>query len=284
MTMIRYSSNSRKDGAFRSDVPITDTQIRQHAPSILAMEPHSSRANTYAFIPTLKVLDGLRAQGFEPFEVRQTKCRNADRREFTRHMLRLRHPDLPVQADGTPEIILLNSHDGTSSYQLMSGFFRFVCSNGLIAGSMLHDIRIRHTGNVVNDVIEGSFSVIEDTKQLVRQIDTYRAVELKPAEQQALASAALSLRWGESAPIEMTDLLEPQRREDKGDDLWSVFNRIQEHVLVGGIRGQTQTGKRLTTRAVGGVNENVKLNRALWVLADEMAKLKLDASRFYAKQ
>ncbi|EER8463752.1 DUF945 domain-containing protein, partial [Escherichia coli] len=26
--------------------------------------------------------------------------------------------------------ILLNSHDGTSSYQMLPGYFRFVCQNG----------------------------------------------------------------------------------------------------------------------------------------------------------
>jgi hypothetical protein len=42
----------------------------------------------------------------------------------------------------------------------------------------------------------------------------------------------------------------------------------------GGVAGRASTGRRLTTRAVGGVNENVKLNRALWTLADGLAQLK----------
>jgi hypothetical protein len=42
----------------------------------------------------------------------------------------------------------------------------------------------------------------------------------------------------------------------------------------GGQRGRAASGKRVTTRPVQSIDNNVKLNRALWILADEMAKLK----------
>ncbi len=40
------------------------------------------------------------------------------------------------------------------------------------------------------------------------------------------------------------------------------------------MRGRNATGKRVTTRAVNGIDQDIKLNRALWVLAEEMRKLK----------
>ena len=95
-------------------------------------------------------------------------------------------------------------------------------------------------------------------------------------EQQAFAKAALQLRWGDDAPINTNRLLAAHRHEDVKGDLWTTFNRVQENMLKGGVPGRSSTGRRTTTRAVGGVNENVKLNKALWTLADSMAALKLD--------
>jgi Rad3-related DNA helicase len=171
---------------------------------------------------------------------------------------------------------LLNSHDGTSSYQIMSGVFRFVCSNGLIAGDMFNNIKVRHSGNVVGDVIEGATRVLDDAKQIGSRIDEYKSITLDYDEQQAFARSALQIRWGDEKPVQASRLLQPSRWQDRQDDLWTVYNRVQENMMKGGVPGRSATGRRTTTRAVGGVSENVKLNKALWTLADTMAALKLD--------
>ena len=270
--MYRFSSASAQN-SFRSQSPLSNDLIARHAPSVLATEAHQSRGERYAFIPTLSVLDGLRREGFQPYEVRQTLCRDLAKRSFTKHLVRLRHVD-SVAGDEVPEIILVNSHDGTSSYQIMSGVFRFVCSNGLIAGNVHDDVRIRHSGNVVNDVIEGSFRVLEAAKDVKDRIDSYKAITLAPQEQVVFANAALQLRWDEKAPVRAERVLEASRWQDRKDDLWTVFNRVQENLIKGGVSGRATTGRRMTTRAVGGVNENVKLNKALWSLADGLAQIK----------
>lgn len=284
MTTLRYT-NSSKQSSFRSNSPLSNDQIAMHAPSVLAAEAHESRGARYAFIPTIEVLDGLRKEGFQPFEVRQTRCRDLGKREHTKHLVRLRHQDAsPVTFGGkeVPEIVLLNSHDGSSSYQLLSGLFRMVCSNGLIAGDICDDIRIRHSGNVVEDVIEGSFRVLDNLKLVGERVEEYKAIQLSQPEQTLLANAAAELRWGSDpetgnslAPIYSSDqMLRPRRHDDRKDDLWTVFNRIQENVIQGGLQGRSASGRRTRTREVGGVNENVRLNRALWKLTDEFAKLK----------
>jgi hypothetical protein len=273
--MYRYGTAS-KQSSFRSDFPLTNEQIGLYAPSVLASEAHESRGERYAFIPTLTVLDGLRANGFQPFEVRQTKVRDQGKREHTKHLVRLRHADHLTQQGEVPEVILLNSHDGTSSYQLLAGIFRFVCSNGLIAGDVCNDIRIRHSGNVVDNVIEGSFQVLDNLKEVESRVDQYKAITVTPAEKLLLANAVTEVRWGsdEEAPIDPANLLRPRRWEDRKDDLWSLTNVLQENVIQGGIRGKSKNGRRTSTRAVGGVNENVRLNKAIWTLTDRFAQLK----------
>lgn len=273
--MIRYASSS-KQSTFRSEYALNNGQIAHYAPSVMASEAHHSRGDKYAFIPTIQVIDSLREEGFEPYEIRQTLVRNADKREHTKHMVRMRHVNAITSQEEVPEIILLNSHDGTSSYQIMSGVFRFVCSNGLIAGDLFENIRIRHSGNVVGDVIEGATRILKESDEVFERIGTYKGINLTYDESNALAVAAAQVRWGDEAPVNAIQLLTPHRYADRKTDLWTTFNRIQENVLKGGVAGKSTTGRRTTTRAVGGVNENVKLNKALWTLADTMATLKLD--------
>ena len=260
-----------------SAVPLSDDQIRAVAPSIYAQEPHGSRSERYTYIPTSTVLAKLRENGFQPFMCAQTRVRSEDRREFTKHMLRLRHASQTVDAEAH-EIILLNSHDGTSSYQMLSGLFRFVCKNGLVCGDVVDDIRVTHKGDVADRVVEGAFTVL-DGADLVREVrDDMRGVALSEEEQTLFARSALQLKYdlpeGQAAPITERDLLGARRFDDGKPDLWSVFNRVQENSLKGGLDARTASGRRARTRAVTGIDQGVKLNRALWMLAEGMRQLK----------
>jgi hypothetical protein len=261
----------------RSDSPLSDAAIRSVAPSVYASEAHESRSARYAYIPTVEVLSRLRREGFEPFQVTQCKTRIESRRDFTKHMLRLRHAS-QINAAEANEIVLLNSHDGTSSYQLLSGLFRFVCSNGLVVGSMFDDIRVKHSGNVVDSVIEGAYEVLQRFDRVADSRDTMRALTLTPGESELFARTALTLKYDEiAAPITESQVLRPRRSDDASADLWTTFNRVQENLIDGGLRGRAANGRRTTTRAVSGIDQNVKLNRALWTLAEEMARLKTAA-------
>lgn len=260
----------------RASVPLSDDQIRTVAPSIFAPAAHDSRSARYAYIPTSEVLSGLRREGFQPFMVCQSRARAEDRREYTKHLVRLRHAS---QIDGAEanEIILVNSHDGTSAYQMLAGVFRFVCHNGLICGDQTADIRVPHKGDVTGRVIEGAFRVLDDFDEIGAGIGAMKSVVLSEGEQQAFARAALALRYDQDAtpaPVTEAQLLAPRRSEDGTPSLWATFNRLQENTCKGGLTGRNASGKRITTRAINGIDSNVKLNRALWVLAEELRKLR----------
>lgn len=263
---------------YRSSTPLTDAQIRAVAPSIFAEDAHHSRSDRYTFVPTVDVLAGLRKEGFQPFMVGQSRTRVADKREFTKHMIRLRHAG-QIDAAEANEIILINSHDGTSSYQMLAGMFRFVCMNGLVCGDKMADIRVRHKGNIVDDVIEGAFTVVDTFKEVEAKRDGMRAIELTPQESHVFAQAALHTKYEPDEvtgtfPIQASQILRPRRWEDDGRDLWSTFNRVQENMIKGGIRGRNANGRRSTSREITGIDQNVKVNRALWELAEGMAALK----------
>jgi hypothetical protein len=263
---------------FRADSPLSDDQIHRVAPSIFSDSKHESRSERYTYIPTIDVLRGLRNEGFQPFMVCQTRVRDESKREYTKHMLRLRHAD-QIIGDEANEIVLLNSHDGTSSYQMLAGVLRFVCQNGMVAGDNIRDIRVPHKGNIVQNVINGAFDVLDGFDLIREQKDSMRAVELNRDEQQAFARSALALRYDPTdaeapAPITDSQLLAPRRFEDRRDDLWTVFNRVQENLTKGGLRGRSRNGRAVSTRPITSIDQNVKLNRALWMLADAMRQMK----------
>jgi hypothetical protein len=271
---------ARNTHVIRSESPLAEDQMRLAAPSIFAQGRHASRSERYSYIPTIDVLRGLRKEGFEPFMVAQSKSRIEGKTEYTKHMIRLRHA---AQVDAKPEaneIILINSHDGASSYQMLAGVFRFVCCNGLVVGTVSNDIRIAHKGNVQDDVIEGAFRVLDDFEAVDASTDSMKALTLKADEQRAFATAALALRYGERtdgyppAPIRAHQLIEARRPEDSGNSLWTTFQRVQENALRGGQSGRSVQGRRMQTRSVGSIDRSVSLNRALWVLAEEMRKLR----------
>jgi hypothetical protein len=273
----RFKSGTQ---VFRSEAPLTEEQMRSVAPSIFAAGKHASRSERYTYIPTIEVLRGLRHEGFEPFMVAQGKSRTEGRNEFTKHMIRMRHAGQASASQEANEIILINSHDGASSYQMLAGVFRFVCCNGLVVGDVANDIRIPHKGNVQGEVIEGAVRVLSDFEAVDESKDAMKAIELQPEEQAAFATAALTLRYGERgesqppAPISAEQLLHARRPEDLGHSLWTTFQRIQENAVRGGQPGRSAQGRRMRTREVASIDRGVSLNRALWVLAEEMRKLK----------
>lgn len=268
---------------FRSSTPLSNDRIMQYAPSVFADQPHESRSDRYAYISTARVLEGLRNEGFEPMAVGQTRCRDASKREFTKHLLRFRHRDSlqggMIVGQEVPELVLVNSHDGASAYNLMGGIYRLICSNGMIVGNTSSEVKVRHSGNVVGNVIEGSFEVIDSIKRVIPVIDDWKKLDLTYEQRKAYAEAALGLRWDADeagnvqAPISATSLLSARRFEDRGDSLWLTYQKTQENLIRGGLRGEGSTGRRMTTRAVASVTENVRLNRALWSLTSKMAEL-----------
>ncbi|QNI00349.1 DUF932 domain-containing protein [Shewanella algae] len=261
----------------RSDSPLSDDQIQRVAPSIFADAPHESRSQRYAYIPTAAVLTELRKEGFQPFMVAQTRTRHEDRRDYTKHMIRLRHASQTNGAEAN-EIILLNSHDGTSSYQMLAGMFRFVCANGLVCGDTVADVRVPHKGDVAGQIIEGAYEVLSGFEHVKESRDAMRAVTLDDGEAEVFARSALTLKYdptnNKPAPITESQILMPRRFDDRRPDLWSVFNRTQENLTKGGLSGRSANGRRQRTRAVQGIDSDVRLNRALWLLADGLRQLK----------
>ena len=188
-------------------------------------------------------------------------------------MLRLRRAG-QITGQQVPEIIQLNSHDGSSSYQMLPGLFRSVCCNGLVCGTSFGEVRVPHKGDVVGKVIEGAYEVLGVFDRVEEKREAMQSLMLPPPAQQALAKAALTYRFGEEhQPVTDAQILSPRRWQDEKNDLWTVFNRLQENLSKGGLPGRSAQGKSSRTRAVNGIDGDIKLNRALWVMAEELLQV-----------
>lgn len=273
-------------------------EIASRAPSVFAEAPHDSRSARYVFTDTREVLGGLMAEGFTVEEVRQGGSRIAGKAAFTKHAIRLSAPDsqsvMTRPGDlSRPQVVLRNAHDGTSSYQLRSGVYRFLCLNGQVCGEDFEDFRVGHVRGARDKIIDAAFRVVDQFPQAVDAIRSMDGLALSAGEQHAFAAAALQLRWEpetaedgstKAAPIDAEQLNRVRRQGDVGDSLWLTMNRVQEGLIRGGQSYVRVTGegreRRVQHRTVGAVNsidQDSKINRALWTLADEMRKLKAAA-------
>jgi hypothetical protein len=68
----------------------------------------------------------------------------------------------------------------------------------------------------------------------------------------------------------MIGLLTPKRIEDEGNDLWKVFNVVQENFVRGGVEMSSPKGRKSRTRGLQNILAVNKVNTRLWELAEEM--------------
>lgn len=262
-------------------------QIAQFAPTVFANDRHESRSEKFQVIPTHQLLAGLQKEGFVPVKVQVGGSRDVEKRAFTKHLLRFRRlNDLtgaPKVGDSHPEVALLNAHDGTSSYQLHAGLFRLICENGLtVSDQDFGSVRVGHSGrNILDKVIEGTYRVLDDAVVALDHAQELRAVALSHDERRIFGEAALRLRFDEETlpkDISGLEVTRARRDADVGNDLWLTFNKAQENLVRGGLhyRHEGENGRvtHRDTRPVQSADSDVKLNRALWHLANEFAKLK----------
>ena len=255
-------------------IPLHEHATGATIPAAVTNGAAAARMSTrYGMIDTAQVIAAFAENNYltvQSSAKKTKKTKKQDPREV-KHMIRLRHTDHALSINGAvPEIVMLNAHDGTSSLRLLSGLFRLVCSNGLVVQShaLVEEVRIRHTHKALEEALTAARTVMAASIEAAHQIQRWEQVMLTNGEQMRFAAEASSL-WTGRIPAQ--DLLTVRRPDDAGDDLWRVFNRVQENLTVGGIVGRTATGRQTRTRGIRAVDSSVRVNGALWALAERFA-------------
>jgi len=261
---------------FTMTIFLNQDQIARKAPSVFTSGSYEKTGSKYAPISTYSVLEGLFDLGFGVTHASESRCRTKERFGFGRHMLRLRRHNEQEINGNFPELVLVNAHDGSSSYQLRAGVYRLVCSNGMVVGNDLFCQRVRHQGDVVGRVADAGGEIIEVFPTVIDKAEEWSKIELNPLQQGFFADSAKLLKWDEDGDSEVysPDLLRSRRYADNKSDLWTTFNVVQENIIKGGVRTiNKESRQRRRSREVKSPYENNRLNTALWRLTEKMASL-----------
>ena len=260
-----------------SILPLTNEQLQLQAPALFTEEPHYDVSDKYHFIPTIDVINEIKANNWYPVTVSEASVRDETKEGYQQHLVRFRHfDDLLHPQDNAVELLLFNSHDRSKSFSISAGIFRFVCSNGLvIADSVFESYKIKHLGEKENDVAQAVASITAIKPKLMQKIEMLESIELTQLEQESFARSSLPLRFDKHLEVDYTDILIPHRDEDTKDDLYTTLNIIQENLLRGNISGvNRETGRRFTSKEIKSISKDVEVNQGLWDIAERIASIK----------
>ena len=90
---------------------------------------------------------------------------------------------------------------------------------------------------------------------LAEEINNMKRKQLSVEDMKKFAFEAARLRFDDLTNVNIEDILRVNRIEDEGNDVWTVFNRIQESL----------------THNVANFNQDILLNKQLFALADQYA-------------
>lgn len=256
---------------------LSTSQIKERAKSVFTDKAGPSTSDKFTHIPTYKVIEDMAQLGWMVVDAKEVKARAKNSIGFQKHLVVFRNPDVVINgADGDtvfPQILLTNSNDGKNAFTFTAGLFRLVCENGLVISTeQFNDVKMRHMGYTFEELQVQIKEMVELLPLTVESMNKMKEIELTSDQTKALAKKALSTRFTEEQveafKIDIDQLLEPTRPEDKGSDLWSVFNVIQEKILDGDFTYITGAKSR-KARKVKNFKQDMEINQKLFAMAAE---------------
>lgn len=227
----------------------------------------------YGFVSSRAIVDCLADAGFQPRAIQVQRTNKEERKGFQKHIIRFRHSQLmPNVGDSFPELLMINSHDGLSSLKLMLGIFRLVCSNGMVSGDVHDQVKYMHRKANLDAIHDGALRLIGRAGELSDKVDRMKERIMTPAMITDFSEKALLLRYDKPDELashadqndwgrKMDRVTWARRYEDRGDNLWLMFNRIQENLT----QGRSHTGIRRITSP----SKDVEINAKLWNLSQD---------------
>ena len=249
---------------------LSQDELRELVPSAFATTQSKNVSNKYTFISTATVLDDMSKLGWEPFNASQRKSRKNEDSMFTKHLIRLRNSDVGNVGDSVPEVILTNSHDGRNAFTLHAGLFRLVCSNGLvIADTTFEQVKIKHQWYSFDEIRKIMDGMLEVVPKVITHQQKLNLINLNDEQQVDFASKALLTRYPKgNENLNVEDLLSPVRQGDRGNELWKIFNVVQEKLIKGGLVFNNKKEKMQKLRPIINIDRRIDVNKKLWELTE----------------
>jgi len=245
---------------------------KEEHPAIFAEQAASTVSDKYSFIPTTRILGVLESEGWIPTSASQVNSHKEGNKQFAKHLIRLRRDEaIKAEVNKTiPEIVLFNSHNGKSNYDLRMGLYRFVCSNGMVVSDKeFGSIKIRHMGYSDEQVVKASQEFVDNSTRIMNVVDEWQNIKLDRDQMRSFGLEASKLRFEDPDELTVNTVLQARRTEDTSSDLWTVFNRTQENLIQGGF---LISGGRRRSRTITNIDKNVSINTGLWDLASSYSR------------
>ena len=187
-----------------SKIPLTQDELLAQAPALFTEEPHYDVSDKYHFIPTIDVINEIKANNWYPVSVSEASVRDENREGYQQHLVKFMHlDDILHPQENTVELLLFNSHDRSKSFSISAGIYRFVCSNGLvIADSVFETYKIKHLGDRENDVAQAVANITAIKPKLMDTIKKLESIELSQLEKESFARSSIPLRFDKHLQVD----------------------------------------------------------------------------------
>jgi len=256
---------------------LTSPEIKEKASSIFTTTSAPGTSQKYSHISTKQIIDDMEELGWGVVDAKQVRARKGE--GFQKHLVVFRNNDLFIEGeDGDnvfPQILLTNSHDGKNAFTFTAGLFRMICENGLVISTQeFENMKIRHYGYDFNELQTVISTMVEALPLAVESMNKFKQTQLAQEQILEFARKAVQVRFGEeqaqNIAIDYNALTTATRPEDRGTDLWSVFNVIQEKITQGMFEYQSGAKVR-KARKIKNFKQDLDLNAKLYELAAEFA-------------
>jgi hypothetical protein len=247
------------------------------APSIFTKTSSPDVSGKYTHIPTSIVVEDMSKLGWNVVDVKEVRARKGI--GFQKHLIVFRNNDIVINGeDGDvvfPQLLLTNSHDGKSSFKFTAGIFRLICENGLVISTQtFENVKMRHMGYTFEELQQNIVSMVEKLPLTVETMNKMKNTLITSNEKLEFAKKAMASRFDvadiDDLKIDFESLLLPTRNEDLGDDLWTVFNVLQEKILNGDFQYMIGTKIR-KARKIKNFQQDIKVNQLIFEAALELA-------------
>jgi hypothetical protein len=249
---------------------LTLNEAIERVPAIGATGPSDKASDRYQFVSTRDILERVQQDGWLI-----TGANAQSRTPYSQHRVTLVHENdinkiregNDNNLEGIPRIEMFNSHNLTKRLMFAIGYFRFLCSNGLIVASgPAETIRTKHrfSDDRLEQIMDQVSEISSRFPVINQKINDFKTRELTEGEQVSFAEYAIKGRftYRPAMPKRFRDigrtvekLLQHRREEDNGNSAWQVFNRVQENLMMG-IEG--------FTRPIRGYSDSIRVNQLLW--------------------
>ena len=191
---------------------LTNSQIRQIAPSVFTENAAAGTSEKYTHIPTHRVVNDMELLGWDVIDAKEIKARRNV--GFQKHLLVFRNSEIMINGnDGDtvyPQILLTNSHDGKNAFTFTAGLFRMVCENGLVISTQeFENVKIRHMGYDFTELQKTINSMVEKLPLTVESMNKFKQTELDQEQVLEFAKRALEVRFND---IENMVIEDPNER------------------------------------------------------------------------